>query len=259
MSKNKKISNKALNKTYDNIYKGQSSSFFTFDSFNESRLILDMIPAWQGLDVLEIGCGEGHLAAMISFAGAKKVDAVDYSSEAIKIAKSRIQLENLSFHCKDLKEIKGKYDVIVMQGVLEHLDKPFKTLNSIISTNLKKGGEFITSSPSFLNPRGYVWMTLQLLFDVPMSLTDAHFLCPFDFEEFCRKHSYKLKVRSADQDWGSGERTIIDFNKRLRNALRDAKMDNTKVDRLLEWLKKAVIYHQTDEYSGANVAYRISI
>ena len=69
-----------------------------------------------------------------------------------------------------------------MQGVLEHLDKPFKTLRSIIIANLKKNGQFITSSPSFLNPRGYVWMTLQLLFDVPMSLTDIHFLCPFDFE-----------------------------------------------------------------------------
>ena len=51
-----------------------------------------MIPSWQGLDVLEVGCGEGRLAAMISFAGANKVDAIDYSSETIKIAKQCIKL-----------------------------------------------------------------------------------------------------------------------------------------------------------------------
>ena len=41
--------------------------------------------------------------------------------------------------------------------------------NETLFALLKKDGILLTSSPSFLNPRGYVWMTLQLLFDVPMS------------------------------------------------------------------------------------------
>jgi hypothetical protein len=101
-------------------------------------------------------------------------------------------------------------------------------------------------------------MTLQLLLDVPMSLTDLHFLCPFDFEEFAAKNNYNLETRSTDYDWGSGERTIVDFEKRLRNALRDADLDNSKVDRFLEWLAKAVPYHRHDEFSGATVAYKIT-
>ena len=72
------------------------------------------------------------------------------------------------------------------------------------------------------------------------SLSDLHFLNPFDFEEFCEKQNYTLVIKSCDQDWGAGERTIVDFNKRLRNALKDADMDNSKVDLLLAWLEKAM-------------------
>ncbi len=247
-----------LESKYNSVYKNDSSLFYSFNTFPESKLILEMLPNQNGLRVLEIGCGEGRLAAMMSFAGAEKVDAIDYSEEAIKIARHRINLEKVEYHCGDYRQFTGQYDVVVLQGVLEHLDDPFTELRNILESRVREGGCVITSSPSFLNPRGYVWMTLQLLFDVPMSLTDLHFLCPFDFEQFAEESDYALEYRSTDFAWGSGERTIIDFDKRLRNALRDAKMDNSKVDRLLEWLKKAVPYHLHDERSGATVAYKLS-
>ena len=253
------MKNIELKEKYDSIYKGGSLAFFTTTGFSESQLIIDLMPSWDGLDVLEIGCGEGSLAAMLSFAGAKKVDAVDYSSEAINIAKKRINLKNVTFICADYKAVDKRYDVIVLQGVLEHFDNSFESLKNIIEKNLKDTGKVILTVPSFLNPRGYVWMTLQLLFDVPMSLTDINFMCPFDFEDFCKEYGYTLeKIESTDQDWGSGELAIRDLSKRLPNALRDAGMDYSKVGRLLEWLKKAVKYHNTDGFSGAVVGYKIS-
>lgn len=252
------MKNDFLVQKYNAVYKNGSSNFYSFNTFPESKLILEMLQRWNDLRVLEIGCGEGRLAAMMNFAGAKHVDAIDYSEEAIKIASDRIKLENVRYHCADYREFTSQYDVVVLQGVLEHLDDPFGELRNIIDTRVDAGGCVITSSPSFLNPRGYVWMTLQLLFDIPMSLTDLHFLCPFDFERFAEESGYELEYRSTDFEWASGERTLIDFDKRLRNALRDAKMDNSKVDRLLEWLKKAVPYHLHDERSGATVAYKLA-
>lgn len=249
--------NKLLKFKYDSIYKNGSNKFFSFNSFNESKLILDFLDNWEGKHVLEIGCGEGALATMIGFAGAKKVDAIDYSKEAIKEAKQRIHLKNVDFICEDIANIDQKYDVVIMQGVLEHIDKPFDALKSIMDNNVRNEGLLITTSPSFLNPRGYIWMTLQLLFDVPMSLSDIHFLCPFDFDSFVTKHNYKMQIKSTDHDWGGGERTIIDFEKRLRNALNDSKMDNKQVVKLLQWLRKAIPYFQHDQYSGANVGYLI--
>ncbi len=252
------MKNFELSSKYDQIYKeGAYAKYFSFNSFPAQKLIIDYITSWVDLEVLDIGCGEGNLAAMLSFAGARKVDAVDFSSEAIEKARHRIHLENVNFICSKYRTMKNKYDVVVMNGVLEHFDNPWKELKYIIDNRLKKDGVVITTSPSFLNPRGYVWMTLQLLFDIPMSLTDLHFLCPFNFEGFCDKYGYSIDYKSTDQDWGAGERTIVDFRKRLKNALRDANMKDDGVDMFLSWLQKAVQYFPRNEYTGATIAYKI--
>ncbi|MBA7568210.1 Ubiquinone biosynthesis O-methyltransferase, mitochondrial [subsurface metagenome] len=149
------MKNMDLKEKYNSIYREDSMAFFTSNSFSESQLIIDLMDSWYGLDVLEIGCGEGRLAAMLSFAGAKKVDAVDYSSEAINVAKKRINLENVTFICADYKTVDKCYDVIVLQGTLEHFDNSFETLKNIIEKNLKDSGKVILNVPSFLNPRGY--------------------------------------------------------------------------------------------------------
>jgi len=253
------MKNKDLSGKYDKIYKkGAYSTFFTFNFFPGEKLIIEMLPNWNGLDVIDIGCGEGRLAAMLNFAAARHVDAIDYSEEAIKIAKESINLENVDFKCSDFKIIKKKYDVITMNGVLEHFDHPFEDLKYMVDNMLNDNGCVITTSPSFLNPRGYVWMTLQLLLNVPMSLSDLHFLCPFDFQEFCENNGYKLEFKSTDQDWGGGYRTIIDFKNRLPNALRDANLSTENVENFLFWLEKAVGYYETNDYTGATVAYKIS-
>lgn len=252
------MENSDLTAKYNAVYKNDSSKFYSFNTFPESKLIVDMLPKWNDLRVLEIGCGEGRLAAMLSFAGAKRVDAIDYSEEAIRVAREKLHFDNVHYHCGDYRTAEGQYDVVVLQGVLEHLDSPFDELDYMLQHFVAPHGVLITSSPSFLNPRGYVWMALQLLFDVPMSLTDLHFLCPFDFENYAQENNYALEFKSTDQDWGAGERTIIDFRKRLHNALRDVNMDNSKVERFLEWFEKAIPYHAATEFSGATIAYKFS-
>ena len=207
---------------------------------------------------MDVGCGEGILPVMIGHAGAEHVVGVDYSEEAIKNAQTKFNCENVQFVADDYRKIEGKFDVITMQGVMEHLDKPWDELKNMLDNHVGDGGCVITSSPSFVNPRGYVWMTLEKLFGVPMSLTDLHFICPFDMEEFCNKNGYQLKYKSIHQDWGSGETMIRDFKKRLVNALNDADMDNSKVDDLLEWMYKANQEFQTSDSTGAIVIYEIS-
>jgi SAM-dependent methyltransferase len=252
------MDNKALKNTYNWVYAKGSEEFYTTSSMPESLLIQEMGADWAGLDVLEIGCGEGRLAALLGFCDAN-VHAVDYSEKAVSIAKARISLPNVNYECRDYHEIEGQYDRVVLQGVLEHLDHPFEELRYICRTLLRPGGCIITSSPSFLNPRGYVWMTLLLLLDVPMSLSDLHYLCPFDFEAFSESNGLSLKYASTNHDWGGGKLTIFDFKKRLTNALRDAQLDNQNVDRFLVWLEKAVQYYRPEEFSGATVVYRLDL
>lgn len=253
----KNKSNKELKDHYNNVYAKGSENYYTFSSYDESYSILEYLKELNGKSVLEIGCGHGGLACMIAQAGGN-VKAIDYSDEVIGIAKTKFNMANLEFACEDYKNITEKYDVIVMQGVLEHFDEPWESLEWIINNLLKQDGYIVNSCPSFINPRGYVWMTLQLLFNVPMSLSDLHFLSPFDFEEFCSKNNLSMEYQSSNQSWGNGEGMIVDFNKRLRNALKDAEMSNDNVDKLLDWLNKAKEYSAQDNHTGANVIYKIN-
>ena len=253
-----KMKNKDLSNKYDSIYKdGAYENYFTFGFFPAEQLIINMLNNWSNLNVIDIGCGEGRLGAMLSFAGANTVTGVDFSEEAIKIANKTFNIENVTYSCDDFKNINDRYDVITMNGVLEHFDDPFSDLKFMMDNILNEDGCIITTSPSFLNPRGYVWMALQMLLDVPMSLSDLHFLCPFDFDEFCEDNDYSLEFESTDQDWGSGKRTIIDFKKRLPNALKDANLSDKNVEKFLMWFEKAVNYRDYNEFSGATIAYKI--
>ena len=247
---------KDLKTIYNGWYKkGAYEHCFTFLPYELSMTIIQSTD-WEGRKVLEIGCGEGDLAAIIAYHGAS-VTAIDYSEEAIKIAKSKFNIKNLSFHCTQMEELKDKFDVVVMQGVLEHIEEPLNMLRYIKDNILKdKDSEIITGSPSFLNPRGYIWMALQLLFKVPMSLTDVNFSCPFDFEEIAKKLGMTLSYKSCEQSWGGGQKLIIDFKKRLVNALRDAKME-ADVDSLIAWLEKAIKYSNYTDDSGALIVYRL--
>ena len=243
--------NEGLIPLYDRMYKDGTLRFTT--SMPETFAILHKTD-WAGKRVLEIGCGEGNLAAMIGMCGAAHVVAVDFAESGILTAKRNFHLPNVEFRCCDFRGVEGKFDIIAMEGTIEHMDDPFAALEIMASEHLERPGQIVTSSPSFLNPRGYVWMALQLLFDVPMSLSDRHFLCPFDLAAFAAKLGAEIDYVSVDQDWGHGQKLIEDFDKRLRNALRDRGLDGD-VDRFIAWLEKTTDHAAYTDLSGANIVY----
>lgn len=251
--KNKNMDNESLKNTYDEVWKSDKQFFTPYEG--ETMGMINM-HEWQDKEILEIGCGEGKLASIMASLGAKKVFAIDYSKEAIETCTKNYSLKNLNFENRSHKNFQGIFDAIVMEGVLEHFDTPFDDLNALIKNNLKEGGVVVTSSSSFLNLRGYIWMTLQLLFDVPMSLTDLHFFIPSDFEKFCKENGYQLEYKSVEQSWGGGEKLLSDYDKRLRNALRDKNMPGN-VDRLMAWIRKALKYQNFNNNTGAVIIYKI--
>lgn len=244
--------NDTLRSVYDGVYETGQGSFYTIDNWEESLLIHQMGAPWHGLRVLEIGCGEGRLAALLAMSGAT-VTAVDYSSVAIEHARKSHSLPRLRF----LEEAPDEhFDAVVMQGTLEHMDDWRAFLVGLAQAHQPR--RIITSSPSFLNPRGYIWQALRLLFDVPMSLTDLHFICPGDMERLCAERGWGLSYQSCHHDWAAGETLIRDYRKRLHNALRDAGLDTSGVEKLLAWLQENREYYVPTAWSGANVCYEIT-
>ena len=105
-------------------------------------------------------------------------------------------------------------------------------------------------------------MTLALLLDVPMSLTDRHFISPFDIEGWLDDTPLRLaRVQTFDYDRANGSQMLVDMKKRLTNALRDANLPNDKVDTALEWLGKVVSMENRTtpgRFGGSNALYLIT-
>lgn len=221
---------------------------YTSDGDEESGAILEYLRAGQS--ILEIGCGSGSLALTMAET-AKRITAIDYVRSANWPRKTWGHKTNYMFSKAGYKQVTGPYDTVVMKGVLEHMDSPEETL-TFIAENFKTN-QIITSSPSFLNPRGYIWMALQYLFDFEMSLADLHFILPSEMEAWAEKLGYDIEYKSVDQDWGHGERLIEDFKKRLPKAI------NIEADipKFMAWLEKTLPYQNYTESSGATIVYNL--
>jgi SAM-dependent methyltransferase len=257
------VENKDLKKVYDEMHKEGSSSWFG-QGEEERELILKMGEPWEDLEVLEIGCGEADLTAMIQDKGTKKSWGVDYSKSAYQKALGKWwERCSAEYTCgfnvilNDYRNIRMKFDRIVMQGVLEHLDDPFTELKWMMDNLLTEHGDVITSSPAFFNPRGFIWIALHTAGAV-MSKTDLHFINGNDVEDFCKKNGYGFRFRTCDFDWACGDRMIEDLKQRIPLALKDGNIRIDRIDYLLDWLKKARNAINWEGDYGATAVYRIS-
>ncbi len=120
-----------------------------FDIFfgKEYRHFLARIDA-AGKDVLELGCGEGHLAVELARRG-HKVAALDLSPERIQRAKQRAELHTLThgatFNVGDLNIIdlpRQKFHCVVAHDALHHIYKLDHALDEAKNA-LKPGGRLI--------------------------------------------------------------------------------------------------------------------
>ena len=255
--------NKNLKNFYNKVYLKGEDRHFTIKresaSLPEIKEVLKKI-SWKGKKVLDVGCGTG----LFAFSAAKKgavVLGVDFSVEAIEIAQSQYIHKNLKFTTTDVGTIKEKFDVIVSNGTLEHMDSPIKTLR-LLKRHLNKNGCLIITSPNWTNPRGHMLMPLLLLFDAPITLVDIHYFTPIDFKNFAKNLDMKLSWNTFDHSWGHGKMLVEDFKKRIPNVLRDSKLPNnkTKINLLIKWVEKNISSMNNDlPHSGATGLYMLSL
>ena len=241
-----------------------------YPGYRESQMLIDLLPDWRGRRVLEIGCGQGNLAAMVMFAGAQSVLAIDYAENEIEKARAAINIKGLQFDCMGYKDLPDfRFDTIVMQGVIEHFDDPWDELAQILKKHLVKGGHACISVPNWVNPRGLVYHTCRILFGAKMSLTDLHWILPDHFNQFVAKHTrYEiLTFGSCDYGRGSGPSLVDDFKDRLPKALGgfsegvesyDPKID-AQVNKFLEHLSEFMVtwhavYSAPPQLAGATLA-----
>lgn len=119
-----------------------------------SSLVRKTIESLRPKNVLDIGCGSGNITKHVAaFSG--HVHAIDLYPEAIEVARENLaDLDNVSFEAGNVfaageeatKPFVGKYDLIVLSEVLEHLDDDIGTLRTIANI-LPTGGRLLLTVP----------------------------------------------------------------------------------------------------------------
>ncbi len=129
-----------------------------------------------GAAVLEIGCGTGGFAAQLSQRGAVYVLGVDISEKRIEEAKQHESPGVLEYACADVSQPQpGRYDLIVGQAVLHHVDYQ-EVIPRLMQENLKPGGLML-----FYEPLAANWfMRLFRRFSKQSHTSDEH---PFDLPD----------------------------------------------------------------------------
>ncbi len=112
-----------------------------------------------GLKVLEIGCGEGFIARVLSHAGAS-VTACDISPELIEIGKQKGGgIDYRVSKAEDLSWVAPhSYDAVLAVLTLQNMER-IEEVFAGVAKALKKGGRFIfvLNHPAFRIPKATSW------------------------------------------------------------------------------------------------------
>jgi ubiquinone/menaquinone biosynthesis C-methylase UbiE len=106
---------------------------------------LSLIGDVRGLDVLDIGCGNGFLSVLLAQEGANVV-AVDASSQAAQNARQLAAangvadtLEVIELDARQLERLGHSFDVVTGTYVLHHIE-PFEAFAGTLASVVKPGG-----------------------------------------------------------------------------------------------------------------------
>lgn len=161
-----------------------------FTYFNLLRVISPYLS--KDKKVIDIGCGVGTIPFYIASKGINVV-GVDISENAITVAKENAEYlkvnKRILFRVVDFpkSDINGKYGLVLMSEVLEHLPDDNLVLKKV-RKNLVKGGILIASSPSIHAPL----YRIGLLGKFDKEVGHLRRYSENDFKELFKQSGYKI-------------------------------------------------------------------
>jgi 2-polyprenyl-6-hydroxyphenyl methylase / 3-demethylubiquinone-9 3-methyltransferase len=160
---------------------------------------------WQGLKVLDVGCGGGFTCEFLAKRGAK-VTGVDLSEKSIQAARkhakeSGLKIEYLQGKGEKLPVDSGQFDLVVCVDVLEHVEDLGKVLSEI-NRALKSGGTFLfdTINRTWKSRAVMIWLLEYVLKEIPRGTHDWKlFIRPEELREMLAAAGFsKLDMAGFD-------------------------------------------------------------
>lgn len=137
---------------------------------------------FDGMRVIDMGCGHGNFGHAMLRAGAEFVLGIDYGEDSIRYATAArdalgVGEERMRFKHEtvyDISEPAGGFDFAVQNGVFHHVDdedRAYREMNRLLKTG---GSAWIYSEGTGSVARDLFHVSVQILADVPASLVRAH-------------------------------------------------------------------------------------
>ncbi len=119
------------------------------DTYTSRCKIFRQIP--HGSKVLEIGCGDGRLANILSIRKKCRVFCVEKDFRMARIGNNKcVEILNIDIENTELPYENGSFDCIVLGNVLEHFKEPSKILADL-KKYLSEKSFIIYSVPNIVN------------------------------------------------------------------------------------------------------------
>jgi 2-polyprenyl-6-hydroxyphenyl methylase / 3-demethylubiquinone-9 3-methyltransferase len=224
------------------------------EHLNKSRfeLFKNYMPSWQGIKVLDIGCGGGLASESFAKQGAN-VSGIDLSLNSIKVAQDHAKENHLQidYQCAVAEHIPYKentFDVVVCFDVLEHIQDLHKVISEVYRVLKKKGYFFFdTINRTFKSRLIMIWLLEYIVRQIPCGLHDWNkFIKPDELTEIMEKKGFTdIVIKGFDLTDSTNFQTMRDiFFKGLNNQSQDEKAELFKIrindDTSVCYLGKAV-------------------
>jgi ubiquinone/menaquinone biosynthesis C-methylase UbiE len=186
--------------------------------------------------IADIGCGRGEILDLLA-ADFKKVYAIDFSPEMLRIAERRNSRGNIEYVLEDMKKLdrfENMFDVAVTANSVLFPDiKSIKKSLSSIYCTMKKGGVLFGIFPSMgsILYQGFLIMEEQIgkLKDEKKALVKT--------KRILERRKYNF-VKGIYDDDGCKQKFYYNFELRLR--LKNAGFRNVKLSKVLYPWKKGI-------------------
>ncbi len=161
----------------------------------ENKAILEWIR--QGSSVLDLGCGDGELLALLVREKSVKAQGIEISEQAIYECVAR----GLSVFHEDIDNGLCGYgdktfDYVILNQSLQQVKKP----DIVLKEALRVGKEVIIGFPNFAHYQARLQIFFQGKTPITPSLPyewydtpNLHFLSILDFMEYCHQRSIRIK------------------------------------------------------------------
>lgn len=190
----------------------ESATIFPLSQLNPLRFqYFDrQVQHWDGLRVLDVGCGGGYTCEFLAKRGAI-VSGIDPSTACIEAAQAHAAISGLTIDYRPgvgetLPFPTGQFDVVICVDVLEHVQNPAATVAEI-SRVLQPGGVFCfdTINRTWESRWLMIWLLEDLLRLIPRGIHDwQKFLPPETLEQWLQQANFSATSIQGFDLFGRG-------------------------------------------------------